>query len=232
MKVSLDECLKGSEVAPGLKDVAFPFVFERQGSRAVHPVEKDDAVEVVEFVLHDPGVKAVCRQRHRIAFDISGANLDAAVAGYDPSETGNRETALPPVFNRFTDRLNLWVGQKLRGDFRMVVAAWHPIDEQAQVLGNLRRRETNTIFREHRSNHVSGKIVQSLRPETIFRNRFGHLSEHRVAQPDDLKRRGLFEAVGHWKARIYRQFSLRGAKDVVRCVVIPDRASEAYLTVR
>ncbi len=180
-----------------IEDVVFPLMFVGQRRRGFHSVKKNNAVEMIEFVLKNASMKAISRQRHRCAFEISGPNLDPVEPWNKAPETGDREAALPSGFDTIPDRLDLGIDEQLWGNIRKVIIARQPVDKKTEFFGNLRRRKADATLREHRSNHVSGQSLQPVRPKKLLGNRLGHLSEHRVAEPDDLKQGGFFKAVSH-----------------------------------
>ncbi len=95
----------------------------------------------------------------------------------------------------FPDRTNLWVDEDRRVDPGLVVRFWDPVCEEAEALGHLGCRETDTRFLDHGTYQIATEVSQTGAPEPILGHRLGDRSQDRVAESDDLEETGLVRHV-------------------------------------
>ena len=75
-------------------------VLEAEVVQVAHPHRIEHAIEVVDFVLHDPGVEALDRPVDGLPVDIATPVAQTAIAGHEPAQSRHREAALPAIFER------------------------------------------------------------------------------------------------------------------------------------
>src|SRR5208283_3799656 len=87
-----------------------------------HSLGVEDPVEVVAFVLHDPGVKAFDLPLDRLAGGSGPAIADPQMPRHDATQPGNREAPLPTKCPLPPEHLD------------------HRIDEHCQILSDVPRQ--------------------------------------------------------------------------------------------
>src|SRR5580658_3749026 len=87
------------------------FGFEDQLPQIAHPLRIKDAVEMVEFVLYDAGMKSPRGARDMAAFMIYAAIADMGRPRDETPQARNRETALPAALHCIAQDLDLGVDQ-------------------------------------------------------------------------------------------------------------------------
>jgi len=75
-----------------------------------HPLRIEDPVEVIAFVLDDPGMKALDRTLDDLRLGTRSAIADAQVAWHDAAQSRNGQTAFPTeralISNQLDDRID------------------------------------------------------------------------------------------------------------------------------
>src|SRR6266480_6049926 len=66
-------------------------ILEAEVAQVPHPLRKQDAVEVIDLVLHDTGVKPLHRPVDRRAVRIEAAVAQAAEPRHQPAHPGHRQ---------------------------------------------------------------------------------------------------------------------------------------------
>src|SRR5438105_381217 len=77
-----------------------------------HALRVEDAVEMIAFMLHDPGMKTRRLALDHRAVEPERAIADPQMARHDAAQPGNRQAALPPEGALVTDRLDDRVDQR------------------------------------------------------------------------------------------------------------------------
>ena len=109
-------------IPPALLAQSVPgFAFEDQIAQIAHPLGIKNAVEMIAFVLHDAGVKALGGARDRLAFEIDAAIADMGGPLDKAAQARHRQAALPAAFRRGVEDLDLGIDQ--HGQRRGVVEA-------------------------------------------------------------------------------------------------------------
>ena len=166
------------------------FLDEHEQPHVGHPLRIQHAVEVVAFVLHDAGMKALDR-----AIDFAAIGRKAAIANprktrHRALQARHRETPLPAQFLVGAERLDDRVDQ---GDQRLRLV----VGTAAQpVLGHLENHHPERHMDLRRREAGAADIVQRFchigdQPVDFGRRRVGHriglAAQHRVPHAGDLQ---------------------------------------------
>src|SRR5258705_262801 len=135
------------------------FLEERQRIHRLHPVEEEDAVEVVGLVLRDARRKILQRQLDGAAVAIERADHDLRVAGDHPADIRDAQAAFPSLFHRRAVGNDLGVDDDGRLALRVGVLV-QQCDEQAQSFVHLRRGEADAVVLVHRVDHDVDQILE------------------------------------------------------------------------
>src|SRR5436309_7049094 len=93
---------------PGKIDrIALPFLDEHQQPVIGHALWVENAVEMVAFVLHDAGMKALDLALDRAAVEGQTAIAYARGTGHGTAQPGNREASFPAELERPVERLDV-----------------------------------------------------------------------------------------------------------------------------
>src|SRR6266404_1827086 len=96
---------KGGEV----DRVALQLLEKNQQPMVRHPLRVEDPVEVVAFVLDDPGVKPFDLALDDLSVEAGAAIAHPQMPRHDPPQAGNREAALPAEGPFMAERLYHWI---------------------------------------------------------------------------------------------------------------------------
>lgn len=107
-----------------------------------HFIDKQNTVEVVDFVLKDDGGEVSEVEFDAAAMAIDGADSDALVAVDKAVDTGNTETAFFAFDHRLGHLRDLWIDVALD----LVVDVY---DDRANVTTDLWRGNSNPVLHEH-----------------------------------------------------------------------------------
>src|SRR5690606_11016735 len=113
---------------------------EPEPAEVPHPHRIQRAVEVVAFVLHYAGVKALGDAVDRLSIGREALVADAGVAGYDAAQAGHREAAFPAVLGLVVQRRDHRVdedGHRYRRRVRVTLAVLEAEDHHAQADADL-----------------------------------------------------------------------------------------------
>ena len=155
-----------------------------------HPLRIKDAVEMVAFVLDDPGVEALDLALDHFAVEPRSAIADPQMARHDPAQPGNREAALPAERPLAPDRLDHRVDQHrqiLRDIAGHVAEALlrHLKDDDPVGLMDLRRGDAGAAGILHRLDHVLDEPAHPGRGRVV--DRAGDAAQYRVPHAGDLE---------------------------------------------
>ena len=138
-----------------LYPVSGVFIQERQRLERTHPIEKQDPIEVICFVLNHPGREALRMKFDPLTCPIEGPNLDLARPRDAAADVWNAETSFPSLVDLVSDRRDLRIDDDSRLPFRIArFVRVHDRHEQTQPFVNLRSRKTDTVVLDHRLDHV------------------------------------------------------------------------------
>src|SRR4029450_9576538 len=138
-----------------LDPVSGVFIQKRQRLERPHPIEKQDAIEVIRFVLNHPGREGLRMTLDPLTCPIEGPNFDLARPRDAAADVWNAETSFPSLLHFVSDRRDLRIDDASRPPFRIPrFVRVHNRHEQTQPFVNLRSRKTDTVVLDHRLDHV------------------------------------------------------------------------------
>ena len=137
-------------------------ILKAEVAQIAHPLRKQNPVEVIHFVLHDPRVEAFDGAIDRRAVLIEPLVAQAPVTRHQPTQARHRQTPFPPSSSSSPsgvarDSPAPCTGLARRADSEDSPAARR---SQRETHADLRRRYTRAIQRAHRLVHVGNQRRQ------------------------------------------------------------------------
>src|SRR5258705_8822141 len=164
------------------------FLEERQRIHRLHPIEEEDAVEVVGLVLRDARREILQRQLDRAAVAIERPNEDVHVARHHAPDVGDAQAAFPPLFHRGTVRNDLRVDD--HGRFALGVGVFvEQRDKQAHPFVHLRCGKADAVILVHRVDHVVDEFLEGRALDVGLVERLRAFTKDRVAHSRDFQDR-------------------------------------------
>jgi len=169
---------------------AIEFGIEAEVSEIGHPHGVENAVQVVIFMLHDPGVEPGCLAFDHVAVAVDAAIADPQRARHHGAHLGDREATFPVQPDLIADRLDLrvdqdGVGHRAGGGIGRGSFGGNAKHEQTERHVNLRTGQADARRILHRLHHVGDE------PAAFRRAWVGHrltlLQQDRVAHAGDFQ---------------------------------------------
>lgn len=115
----------------------------RRFCRPLHFINKQDAVQVIDFMLKDDGRKLTKIKLNGAPMTVQGSNRDALMPINHTVYPRNAQTSFLALDHRFGGLEDFWIDIA----FRHVVELYH---DRSDIPSHLRRGNTNPILHEHR----------------------------------------------------------------------------------
>src|SRR2546422_8287007 len=147
---------------------------EAEAGEVADPHRVEDAVEVVAFVLHHPGVKTLHLAFKEVSFLVKPLVAQRAPARHPAAHPRHREATFPAFLHFGRELLEHRVDQHRIGHFfsvRVTRVGVNSENDDAQPDADLRRGEPGAIQVRHRVVHIFQQFIQFLCFEARHRHR-------------------------------------------------------------
>src|SRR2546430_1058551 len=155
---------------------------EAEAGEVADPHRVEDAVEVVAFVLHHPGVKTLHLAFEKVSYFVKPLVAQRAPARHPAAHPRHREATFPGFLHFGRELLEHRVDQHGIGHFlrvRVARVGMHSENDDAQPGADLRRGEAGAIQVRHGVAQVLQQLCQLRRPELFYWD--GNLPQPRVS---------------------------------------------------
>src|SRR5579862_4949277 len=136
-------------------------VLEAEVAQIPHPLREEDAVEMIDFMLHDPRMESLDAAIDRRPVQVEPLITDPAVARHQAAHPRDREASLPPLILLGVERHDKRVDEDRiwdRRDVRIARIVFELEDHRPQAHSDLRRCDTRTMQRAHGLVHVGNQL--------------------------------------------------------------------------
>ena len=175
-----------------------------------HPHRVEDAVQVIELVLHHVGLQPVSIAADRVAVAIDTTVADAHMTRHGGAQARDGKTPLPAQCHLIPQYRDHRVDHDRRRHRRAAGALGRQVeDEQAPGHVHLRRGQADARRVQHGVDHVGGQATHLRRP------RIGHV--RRALQQDGVAHAGDFQQ-GHWSIEAPQLCRLGCGGHLQRCI--------------
>jgi len=171
-----------------LRPVLRVLLEEAQRLERLHPVDEQDAVEMVDLVLRHAGRVAFEVELDAVAASIERAHLDLVGTDDAAAQLREAEAAFPVLVGGLRERRHFGVDDRQHADVVVLPFAFVDADDrQADALVHLRGRQADPLVLPHRLDHVVDELLERRRLDLGGLDLPRRFPQHRVPHVRDLQ---------------------------------------------